>query len=178
MTYDLHGSWDSVTGTLAPLYYQGHGNTQLSVDSCVRTWNERGAPLSKISIGLGFYGHSYAGAIGLNQPHDGLDLNHWAADDGVPQYYNIANEIESGSMTSVFHELSQTPYAYFNNGSGFVSYENEQSICKKTDYAIENNLNGFLIWVRMQRIQLVTALSRSHQYFFFIILYKQLPIRS
>ena len=158
MTYDLHGAWDTMTGTHAPLYYQGWGYSQLSVDSCVKIWNERGAPFSKISLGLGFYGRSFSGATSLNQPHHGPDESNWSDDKGVPQYYNILNEIESGSMTSVFHEDSQTPYAYFNDGSGFVSYENEQSICMKTEYAIENNLNGFLIWVRRQRIQKFTSL--------------------
>ena len=156
MTYDLHGAWNSVTGVLAPLYYQGWGSKKLSVDSCVQTWNQRGAPLSKISLGLGFYGRSFAGANGLRQPHSGTDVNHWVADKGVPQYYNIVKEIDSGSMTSVFHEDSQTPYAYFNDESGFVSYEDEQSICKKTEYAIENSLHGFLVWVRRQLLQKFT----------------------
>ena len=106
--------------------------------------------MSKISLGLGFYGRSFAGASGLNQPFSGSDLNNWGSDEGIPQYYNIANQIEAGSMTSVFHDESQTPYAYFNDGSGFVSYEDERSICKKTEFAIQNGLNGFLIWVRKQ----------------------------
>ena len=36
-------------------------------------------------------------------------------------------------------------YAYFNNG-GLVSYDDENAICAKVQYAQEHNLNGFIIW--------------------------------
>ena len=29
---------------------------------------------------------------------------------------------------------------------GVVSYDDEQAICDKTDYAMKHNLNGFIIW--------------------------------
>ena len=38
-----------------------------------------------------------------------------------------------------------TPYAFFKDGKGgLVSYDDEQSICLKTEYAIRENLNGFV----------------------------------
>ena len=46
-------------------------------------------------------------------------------------------------MTSVRDEETKTPYAYFSNG-GLVSYDDEQSICDKAEYAIDNKLNGFV----------------------------------
>ena len=80
------------------------------------------------------------------------------------------------NMISIRDELTKSQYAYFpgkpmlfcntilffypNNdlhlicilnmhiylAGGLVSFDNERSICDKTEYAIENNLNGFLIW--------------------------------
>jgi chitinase len=144
MTYDLNGPWNSVTGVNAPLYYQGFGDMNLSVDSCVQIWKDGGAPPSKISLGLAFYGRSFAYASGLNTPHSGSDENNWSADDGLPQYFSIVEKLPA--MTSVRHDVSKTPYAFFNNGNGFVSYDDERSICEKTEYAIDNGLNGFLIW--------------------------------
>lgn len=144
MAYDLHGPWDSVTGVNAPLYYQGFGNIELSVDACVRTWKSKGAPASKIGVGLAFYGRSFAYASGLNTPHSGQDDNNWESDYGIPQYFSIIDRF--GQMTSVRHDVSKTPFAFFNGGSGFVSYDDERSICEKTEYVIDQDLKGFLIW--------------------------------
>lgn len=94
-------------------------------------------------IGLPFYGRSFGGATGLNQPHTGADQTKWSLDDGAPQYFNIMEKLPS--MTSVWDETTWTEYAYFDNG-GFVSYDNEAAICAKVDYAIKHNLNGFIIW--------------------------------
>ena len=144
MTYDFHGAWDPATGVNAPLYYQGFGDMDFNVDSCVKNWENGGAPASKISIGLSFYGRSFAYASGLNEPHQGADLNNWSADGGLPQYFNIVDRLST--MTSVRHDASKTQYASFNSGDGFVSYDDERSICEKTEYVINNNLKGFLIW--------------------------------
>ena len=48
-------------------------------------------------------------------------------------------------MTSVWDEKTWTQYAYFSNG-GFVSFDNENAICSKVEYAIDHNLGGFIIW--------------------------------
>jgi len=142
MTYDFHGSWESITGVNAPLYYQGFGDTDFSLDACVQNWKAGGAPSSK--IGLAFYGRSFAYASGLNQPHQGADTNNWGDDEGSPQYFNIVDRLPA--MTSVRHDVSKTQFAFFKNGNGFVSYDDERSICEKTEYAIANGLKGFLIW--------------------------------
>ena len=86
-------------------------------------------------IGLPFYGRSFGGATGLNQPHTGADQTKWSLDDGAPQYFNIMEKLPS--MTSVWDETTWTEYAYFDNG-GFVSYDNEAAICAKVDYAIKH----------------------------------------
>lgn len=62
---------------------------------------------------------------------------------GTPMYYNILKQLPS--MTSVRHEPTKTQYAYFNGG-GLVTFDDERSICEKTEYVIDNRLNGFLIW--------------------------------
>jgi chitinase len=118
----------------------------LSVDSCVGTWTSAGANPDNINIGLAFYGRSFSQATGLNRAHGGTDTIHWPADEGTPLYYNIMSQ--QSIMTSMRHELSKTPYAYFSSatGGGLVSYDDEQSICDKTQYVTDNDLNGFIIW--------------------------------
>ena len=56
--------------------------------------------------------------------------------------YNIASKISG--FTSVRDEQTKTQYAY--NNFGFVSYDDERAICEKTEYAMDQNLNGYIIW--------------------------------
>jgi chitinase len=144
MSYDFHGSWDTLTGTNSPLYDQSndpeHG---WSVDGCVKNWVNRGAPKERLNIGLAFYGRSFRVAKGLAESHGGADDTNWEVDEGTPQYFNIMEKINS--MTIEWDDETKTPIAYFPEG-GLISYDDEQSICLKTEYALAEDLNGFIIW--------------------------------
>lgn len=48
-------------------------------------------------------------------------------------------------MTQVWDKKTWTQYAFFDKG-GLVSFDNENAICAKVEYVIENNLGGFIIW--------------------------------
>lgn len=146
MSYDFHGAWDKYTGVNSPLYDQSSDpEPGWSVDGCVRNWVERGAPRERLNIGLGFYGRSFRNANRLGVEHGGTDDAAWEVDEGTPQYFNIMEQIKD--MTIKWDSETGTPYAYFNDHKGgLVSYDDEQSICLKTDYAIKNGLNGFIIW--------------------------------
>ena len=47
-------------------------------------------------------------------------------------------------MTVDWDDETATPVAHFPDGSGIVSYDDERSICLKTEYAIDESLNGFV----------------------------------
>lgn len=143
MSYDFHGAFSETTGINSPLYDQGWGEEDFNVHDCVSNWVAGGASRSKINTGLAFYGRSMAGATGLNQPHSGADRSAWGIDDGTPQYYNILDRLPD--MTTVWDSKTWTPYSFFPAG-GLVSYDNEASICLKVQYALENDLNGFIVW--------------------------------
>jgi len=145
MTYDFFGAWGEVTGANAPLYYQGfpEGFEEWSVDGCVANWKEGGAVDSQLNIGLPFYGRSFVGATGPNQQHGGVDKVHWGVDEGVPQYFNIESKLSQ--MTVQRDSVSHTQMAWFSGG-GYISFDDEQAICDKVDYAQNKGLNGFIIW--------------------------------
>ncbi|KAL7442529.1 hypothetical protein ACHAXH_009809 [Discostella pseudostelligera] len=144
MTYDFHGSWDTTTGVNSPLY-DGPNDPEpgWSVDGCVKSWVTRGAPQDKLNIGLAFYGRSFKQAKELGVTHGGADYSNWNIDEGTPQYFNIMDKIED--MTVMWDDQSATPYAITSDG-GLVSYDDERSICLKTEYALKENLQGFIIW--------------------------------
>ena len=55
---------------------------------------------------------------------------------------NIIDRIDE--MTVDWDDETATPVAHFPDGSGIVSYDDERSICLKTEYAIDESLNGFV----------------------------------
>lgn len=93
--------------------------------------------------GLPFYGRSYLDAKELYVPHGGLDEINWKEDDGSPQYFNIMARM--GEMTSVRDNVTKTQYAYFDNGMGMVTYDDERAICDKAEYVLDFGLGGFII---------------------------------
>ena len=151
---DFFGSWSPTTGANAPLYDQDWGGEDVarySVDGCVKNWVEGGGSPSAINIGLPFYGRGFLQAKHLNETHMGKpDKTLWWQDDGSPQYFNIVNKLPD--LVSVRHELTATQYAYNDavvSGvpqGGMVSYDDEEAICDKTEYALKHELNGFIIW--------------------------------
>jgi chitinase len=144
MTYDFHGSFSPKTGVNAPLYDM-EGSPDFSVHGCVQNWMKAGGRGDQINIGLPFYGRSFAGSglTGLGQVHSGAgDMITWSDDEGTPQYFNIVNKISQ--FTSVRDEQTHTQIAY--NSAGLVSYDDERAICDKTEYAMDHNLNGYIIW--------------------------------
>ena len=146
MTYDFFGGWSSVSGANAPIYDQGFpaGFEDWNVDGCVNNWLNAGAYKEQLNIGLPFYGQSFLGATGPNQKHQGSDTTSWHEDDGKPQYYNI--ESKSDQLKVSRNDQTMTAEAHFKSKDSFVSFDDQHAICDKVEYAIDNDLNGFIIW--------------------------------
>ena len=101
-----------------------------------------------MNIGLGFYGRSFKDSKELGVTHGGTDEHAWEIDEGTPQWFNLMERFDE--MTYVWDEETSTPIAYFDdNKGGLVSYDDERSICMKTEYAIEESLHGFVSPGRM-----------------------------
>ncbi len=144
MSYDMHGAWDALTGTNAPLFDQGWTDKEprWSAHGCVDTYVEAGIPLSRLNLGLPFYGRSFQIATGMKQFHDGADDINFHLDEGSPQYFNIVSQLKE--MTTYRHEKTRTQYAVFDEakGGGLVSYDDPRAICDKVEYANERGMNG------------------------------------
>lgn len=176
VTFDMYTPASSdVTAPHAPLYsdpmfLHGSDRVKYSVDSCVNTWIDEGGGVSqdKVNVGLSFYGQSYKGTTDMYQRHGVVENVHltrvWTNNDSggaikedasIP-YYEIYPRLQedgvADSLITARDDVTKTEYAYAeNDGRGgtkqFISYENDESICDKAQYGIENEeLNGFFIW--------------------------------
>ncbi|XP_044265663.1 chitinase-3-like protein 1 [Tribolium madens] len=153
MAYDLHGSWEAVTGQNAPLFASSidvEGSQRLlNVDAAIRGWIERGADPQKLVLGLGVYGRSFTLANASNNKLGapivaGGDAGKYTGERGMMGYNEIVEAQLAGGWTTVWDDEQKTPYMY--KGTQWVGYDNPKSIAIKVQYAKSMNLAGVMIW--------------------------------
>jgi GH18 family chitinase len=145
MTYDLHGTWDSVTNFNAPLYQDtmDPGDSSLNVDAVVQDYLAAGIPASKLVLGVPFYGYDW---VGVGYTGDGLyQLAFFPKKSRAISYNDIKSDYLP-TYNRFWNEESQVPYLYNINTAEFVSYDDPQSIAAKAGYAKDQNLAGIMIW--------------------------------
>ncbi|CAH1365834.1 unnamed protein product [Tenebrio molitor] len=153
MAYDLHGSWDGVTGQNAPLYPSSvdvsANQKLLTVDAAIRGWIQRGADPQKISLGLGVYGRTYT-LTNKNNHKVGSPVSgagnggKYTGEAGMLGYNEIVELQKEGGWTTVWDDQQKTPYMY--KGNQWVGFDNPRSIGVKVEYAKSLNLGGVMIW--------------------------------
>ena len=144
MTYDYHGTWDTVSAHNSPLYAPDKGDKSLCIDSTVKMYHsELGVPLNKINIGLPFYGHTYANCKGLFEPHTGPDTLVFNEDFGAV-YRNIVTNMHL--FDRHLDKKAKVPYLTGKEFDLFVSYDDSESVKEKCDYVVKNRLRGVIIW--------------------------------
>ena len=112
MSYDLHGSWDPVTGhhtAMAP-------SNKISVVSGLRVWIDGNFPSDKIVLGLATYGRSFklssSSNHGLGAPATGPGIaGRFTKQKGFLAYYEICEKISNG-LKLVENNTVGAPYGY------------------------------------------------------------------
>lgn len=137
MSYDLVGGYSQVTGHHTALY--SNPSQHESTDNAVQYLINIGVPRNKIVIGAAFYARVWAGVApernGLYQPGQfkmGVD------------YKNFATGLKGFEM--YWDDSSQAPYGYHSVDKLFATYDNEKSVELKTNYALDQKLNGIMFW--------------------------------
>ena len=144
MTYDLEASARAFHHTA--LYSNSSSTaTAASVADSVQIYNLRGFPLSKIVVGLAFYGKYVSvpegskGGLGGNSTSAYKTLTYEAI------YQNFISKIGNG-VTYYWDDNCKAPYLYDKNRGCFVTYENEDSINAKCSFVLKEGLGGVMIW--------------------------------
>jgi len=141
MTYDLHGSWDPVTGHHTAM--QG----PLSIENAVQGYLNAGVPSEKIILGLGSYGRSFTLSTldnGLSAPTSGGGTAATCTREaGFMAYYEIQDQIAAGAT---LFRIPNTMEPYITWGNQWVGYDDPTSLAVKTDYIKDNALGGGMFW--------------------------------
>lgn len=144
MSYDLHGSWENITGHATAMT----GRIPTVQDS-LNAWLEGGMPPSKITLGLASYGRSftlkYTNETGLGVPVNGPGLaGPFTRAEGVLSYYEVCNT-QWTAETSWVASNASAPFASKTNQ--WIGYETPASIRHKVTTLVNgHSLAGIALW--------------------------------
>ncbi|KAM3963585.1 chitinase-related protein 1 isoform 2-T3 [Aphomia sociella] len=162
MTYDYHGQWDKKTGHVAPLYYHPEDDTTyFNANYTMHYWIQKGAPPSKLVMGMPLYGQTFTvgtqwdtppqnlarkNATGLNIPAvAGGDPGEYTQAKGFLSYYEICDRIRNSGWQLVKDPYQRMgPYAY--KGDQWVSFDDVDILKKKVNFIKSLNLAGGMVW--------------------------------
>jgi spore germination protein YaaH len=138
MAYDYNGSWSNNTGAVAPLIHPSNGisvTKSLNVDYNV----PKSKYPEKLILGVPYYGKQWTTSTG--------EANASVIDYIKSTFYRDAVLEANQKGGFIWDSNSETPwYKWQSNGWNQVWQDNEQSIGKKYDLAIAENLGGIGIW--------------------------------
>lgn len=143
MTYDIHGSWDIMTGMNAPLYRDPETgfSWEWSVQDTIRLYLNQGVPANKLIMGVPFYGRAYNQVTNSN---NGLYQSFMGSGSAIGYGVLEANYVNKNGFTRYWEPDSKVPWLF--NGSQFISYDDAESIGYKTSFIKGNNLGGAMMW--------------------------------
>jgi chitinase len=147
MTYDMTGSQRSgVTNFNAP-FAESSGDPSdgdwkrfSSVIGTIGSFLAEGVPRDKLVVGVPFYGRGFTGVPadnnGLYQPFTdtiGADY-HTITSDYLPAYQRFR------------HPEAEVPWLYDPASGTMLTYDDPESIGRKTDYVLAEGLGGIMFW--------------------------------
>lgn len=129
MTYDFTAGSTGNDGDKhqSNLYPSPLGLNGISVDTYVNNLVNAGMPPEKIQVGLPFYGRR---GMSTTMSFDNIRNNY----------------INRGNYNVQWDNEAKAPYIIDANGNFLLSFDNEQSIYYKGQYALENCLGGLFSW--------------------------------
>ncbi|KAB0361150.1 hypothetical protein FD754_005306 [Muntiacus muntjak] len=145
LSYDLHGSWEKVTGHNSPLFSLP-GDPKSSAYA-MNYWRHLGAPPEKLLMGLPTYGRTFhllrasqnelrAEAVGPASP------GKYTKQVGFLAYYEICSFIEG--MNKRWIDDQYVPYAF--KGKEWVGYDDAISFSYKAFFIKREHFGGAMVW--------------------------------
>ena len=144
MTYDFYTpSPGETTGNHAALFTDPADPRQASADASVQAFEAAGVPPEKIVLGVPFYGHVWGN---VPPAKNGL----FQSGDPVPNTYApfsvITSDMLGHGYTRYWDSVSSVPYLYNPQKKIFVSYEDVESLTRKSAYVLDKKLGGMMFW--------------------------------
>lgn len=158
MTYDFYDERSLNTNFNSALYGAADdpSHSPYNAAAVTQAYLDAGVPREKLVIGAVFYGLGWRGVAaeqnGLYQPAGGpfedaaVPPETWNAEGKVSYRALAAYYLGAPGWQSYWSAAAQAPWLYNAQAGGFISYENEESLAAKADYALANQLGGVMFW--------------------------------
>ena len=153
MAYDLRGKWEKKTGHHTAL--EGPPDDILTVKYATQYWIDKGAPPSKIALGLGTYGRSFKlvnakTKHGIGAPANGNPpRGQYTRESGFLSYYEICDMMPKMTTVKTDQSAVRAPYGYLKQdwADVWVGYDDERSLYLKVEEVIKvKGLAGAMFW--------------------------------
>lgn len=145
MTYDFYTGSSKIAGHHANLNISKYADKERarSATLSVQQHIDAGIPVSKIVLGIPFYGRWWKG---VNPKNNGL-YQKANGKTGSYSYKVISDSLNVNDVYKSYWDSSaKAPFIWRKKDSLFITYENERSIKIKTDYVKKNKLAGIMFW--------------------------------
>lgn len=153
MSYDMN--LEGRATHLCPLHKSKYDGNKFGVSLGVEWFEKAGVSREKIIIGAAFYGKSYTvtgkegswEALGYPGIGQGAEYKTLQYNSGTVTYKWLATNgrLDSKVFKRYFDPIAMVPYIYNSETKEFITYEDEESLIAKVDYAYENGF-GVMFW--------------------------------
>ena len=149
MAYDLHGSWETTVGAHTALFSSNGQRDTLTVSHALKVWEGKGAPASKLIVGIATYGRGWT--LNDESQHDMGAKAHGAStagrftrEMGFLSYYEIRTMLNQSHAVETFDYETETMYAHA--GNQWVGFDNPTTVRIKTQYIKDHGYGGGMVW--------------------------------
>nr|AIT18909.1 chitinase [Hirsutella thompsonii] len=149
MTYDIHGTWDSVIPSLGPYAYAHNNLTEIN-DGLELLWRNDVKP-ENVNLGLGFYGRGFTMAdpkcMAPGCPYKnstGTRRGRCTKTPGMLSAAEIGEILKKGA-NSTFYEKEAVQVVTWDRDQ-WLSWDDARTIKMKREYANKRCLGGTMVW--------------------------------
>ena len=147
LSYDFHGSWQATTGHNAPMDSGASDMTGYAVSDAVESMIASGVSPERIVMGVPFFGATWSGVSGdLGLGADAEGPGPGTYEPGHLQWRDIKRTfLTDSAFTRGYDGTAEVPFLYDPDGGIFISYDDEESMAVKREYALEHGLGGVFV---------------------------------
>jgi chitinase len=151
MTYDMAQAWAGWQAWHnSALYSEGvrferTGGQMPSVHEKLQIALNAGIERHKLGLGIDFYGYIWHGVhrLGTWSGWPQEDLSIMERSGGVP-YYELYDRYPL--ERAAWDPIAETSFLNMDSPRAFISFDNERSVRRKIEYAVEEGIGGVILW--------------------------------
>ncbi len=143
MSYDFDETYDNMAAHHANLYTPANMPYLYSADLCIENLKKVGVNLSKVVMGIGFYGK---GKIVKSSANNGLYQIPERPMFGGGYTFLKDSLVNKKGFVRYWDSTSEAPYLFNTEKKIFITYDDEQSVKLKCDYVQKYHLAGVMFW--------------------------------